>query len=104
MLWWHLSLAEAAQGAMGTIRSRDALLHLRLACCTLGSDSRNPILQVGISQGFLGGLTMGVTNLVAFCAYALAMWYGGKRVADGAYNGGWRGLGAVWAGPYYAVL
>ncbi len=45
-------------------------------------------LQVGIRQGFLGGLTLGMTNCIAFCAYALAMWYGGKRIADGAYTGG----------------
>jgi ATP-binding cassette subfamily B (MDR/TAP) protein 1 len=45
-------------------------------------------LQVGIKQGFYGGFTTGMANLVAYCGYALAMWYGATRVADGAYTGG----------------
>lgn len=45
-------------------------------------------LQVGIRQGFLGGLVVGITNGVAFFAYALALWYGSTRVVAGAYNGG----------------
>ena len=44
--------------------------------------------KVGIRQGFIGGAAMGVVNLIAFCTYALAMWYGAKRVVDGAYDGG----------------
>ena len=45
-------------------------------------------LNVGIKQGFYGGVTTGMANLVAYCGYALAMWYGATRVADGAYTGG----------------
>ena len=44
-------------------------------------------LQVGVRQGFLGGVTVGVTNMTAFFAYALALWYGANRVAAGAYTG-----------------
>ena len=44
--------------------------------------------KVGIKQGFFSGLTVGTTNCVAYCGYALAMWYGAQRVADGAYTGG----------------
>ena len=42
---------------------------------------------MGIKQGFLGGVVVGVTNAVAFFAYALALWYGSTRVAAGAYSG-----------------
>jgi ATP-binding cassette, subfamily B (MDR/TAP), member 1 len=45
-------------------------------------------LKVGIKQGFYGGFTTGMANLVAYCGYALAMWYGATRVADGVYTGG----------------
>jgi len=45
-------------------------------------------LVVGIKQGFYGGVTTGMANLVAYCGYALAMWYGAMRVADGDYTGG----------------
>ncbi|KAG7669217.1 hypothetical protein Ndes2526B_g05515 [Nannochloris sp. 'desiccata'] len=45
-------------------------------------------LNVGIKQGLYGGFTTGMANLVAYCGYALAMWYGATRVADGAYTGG----------------
>ena len=45
-------------------------------------------LQVGIRQGFLGGLVVGITNCVAFFAYALTLWYGSTRVEAGAYTGG----------------
>jgi ATP-binding cassette subfamily B (MDR/TAP) protein 1 len=44
--------------------------------------------RVGIRQGFYSGLTIGTTNCVAYCGYALAMWYGAQRVADAAYTGG----------------
>lgn len=43
--------------------------------------------QVGIKQGFLGGLVVGITNGVAFFAYALALWYGSTRVDAGDYTG-----------------
>lgn len=43
---------------------------------------------MGIRQGFLGGLVVGVTNCAAFCAYALALWYGSTRIAAGTYTGG----------------
>jgi hypothetical protein len=42
---------------------------------------------VGIRQGFLGGLVVGITNGVAFFAYALALWYGSTRVEAGDYTG-----------------
>ena len=42
---------------------------------------------MGIRQGVMGGLTAGVTNCVAFFAYALALWYGSTRVKAGAYSG-----------------
>lgn len=45
-------------------------------------------LQVGIRQGFLGGLVVGITNCAAFCAYALALWYGSTRIVAGSYTGG----------------
>jgi len=52
-------------------------------------------LQVGIRQGFLGGLVVGITNCAAFCAYALALWYGSTRIVAGSYTGGcpwfWQG-------------
>ena len=52
--------------------------------------------QVGIRQGFLGGLVVGITNCVAFFAYALALWYGSTRVEAGAYTGGRRAAGVGW--------
>jgi ABC-type multidrug transport system fused ATPase/permease subunit len=51
-------------------------------------ESLDPPLQVGIRQGFLGGLVVGITNGVAFFAYALALWYGSTRVEAGDYTGG----------------
>ena len=39
-------------------------------------------------QGLLGGFTLGVTHLVFFGAYALALWYGSRRVAAGELDGG----------------
>jgi ATP-binding cassette subfamily B (MDR/TAP) protein 1 len=42
----------------------------------------------GVRAGWYTGLTLGMANCVAYCGYALAMWYGARRVADGAYTGG----------------
>ena len=44
-------------------------------------------VQVGIRQGFLGGLVVGITNCAAFSAYALALWYGSTRIVAGDYTG-----------------
>ena len=49
--------------------------------------SLNKPMQVGIKGGALNGLTIGCTNLVFLCAYALAMWYGGTRIRVGKYSG-----------------
>lgn len=48
---------------------------------------RDP-LQVGEWQGVLAGFTLGATHLVFYCAYALSLWYGARRVASGALDGG----------------
>ena len=45
-------------------------------------------LRVGIKQGFYSGITTGMANCVAYCGYALAMWYGARLVSQGDYNGG----------------
>lgn len=45
-------------------------------------------VQMGEWQGLLSGFTLGTTHLVFFGAYALALWYGARRVADGAMDGG----------------
>ena len=49
-----------------------------------------PVLFVTSSaaQGFYAGLLFGFTNLSIFCAYALAMWYGGERIIHGSYTPG----------------
>ena len=44
-------------------------------------------VKVGIKTGFLNGVTVGATNFAFMGAYALALWYGGLRIRDGAYNG-----------------
>ena len=45
-------------------------------------------VTVGIRQGAYAGFIVGFTNLVAFGAYALALWYGSTRIIAGAYTGG----------------
>lgn len=45
-------------------------------------------VKVGRVQGLLGGLTVGMMQFVMFNSYALALWYGAQRVADGSYTGG----------------
>ncbi|KAL4425508.1 hypothetical protein ABPG75_009524 [Micractinium tetrahymenae] len=44
--------------------------------------------RVGEWQGVLAGFTLGATHLVFYCAYALSLWYGARRVAGGALDGG----------------
>jgi ATP-binding cassette, subfamily B (MDR/TAP), member 1 len=43
----------------------------------------------GQLQGLLSGLTLGTTHFVFFGAYALALWFGSRKVADGDYTGGY---------------
>ncbi|EFN57797.1 hypothetical protein CHLNCDRAFT_51094 [Chlorella variabilis] len=47
-----------------------------------------PPTKLGEWQGLLGGFTLGATHLTFFAAYALALWYGSRRVADGEMDGG----------------
>ncbi|PRW59338.1 ATP-binding cassette transporter [Chlorella sorokiniana] len=44
--------------------------------------------KMGEWQGLLAGFTLGATHFVFFGAYALALWYGSQRVADGELDGG----------------
>lgn len=76
-----------AQQAFGNVRTVYAM-NAEKRTAQQYDDSLEEPMRVGIRQGMLSGLTVGATNCVAFCAYALAMWYGGTRVADGAYTGG----------------
>lgn len=46
-------------------------------------------VTVGIKSGFLNGVTVGSTNFAFMGSYGLALWYGGLRIRDGAYNGKW---------------
>jgi len=43
---------------------------------------------MGEWQGMLAGFTLGATHVVFYGSYALAVWYGARRVADGDLNGG----------------
>lgn len=51
---------------------------------------------MGEWQGLLAGFTLGATHFVFFGAYALALWFGSQRVADGESDGGKVRLGADW--------
>ena len=44
--------------------------------------------QVGVRAGFVQGLTVGSIFCIAFCAYALALWYGSRLIIAGGINGG----------------
>lgn len=67
-------------------------------CCPLNAFSAPRSPQVGIHQGFLGGLVVGITNGAAFCAYALALWFGSTRILAGTYTGavGAAACAALW--------
>jgi hypothetical protein len=45
------------------------------------------LLQLGSKLALGTGLTIGSMYLAMFCSYALALWYGGQRVAAGAVAG-----------------
>ena len=44
-------------------------------------------MRVGVKQGIMQGVTVGTTNCVFLCSYALAFWYGATRVRAGKYDG-----------------
>ena len=50
-------------------------------------EALNAPMKVGIQQGVISGSTLGLINCVAFCTYALALWYGGQKIIDGDYTG-----------------
>lgn len=54
-------------------------------------------MQLGERQGLLAGFTLGSTHLVFFAAYALAIWYGSGRIADGDMDTG-KASGALGVG------
>jgi len=47
---------------------------------------------------------VGITNGAAFCAYALALWYGSTRVKAGAYTGRITGTERRAASPYLGCV
>ncbi|KFK35399.1 hypothetical protein AALP_AA5G280000 [Arabis alpina] len=44
--------------------------------------------KAGVFEGASTGLGLGTLNLVIFCTYALAVWYGGKMILEKEYTGG----------------
>ncbi|KAL1216232.1 ABC transporter B family member 21 [Cardamine amara subsp. amara] len=44
--------------------------------------------RVGVFEGASTGLGLGTLNIVIFCTYALAVWYGGKMILEKEYTGG----------------
>ena len=44
-------------------------------------------MRVGVKQGIMQGVTVGTTNCVFLCSYALAFWCGSTRVRAGKYDG-----------------
>lgn len=45
-------------------------------------------LAVGIKIGMIKGGIIGSYLFITYAAYALAIWYGSLKIADGTYNGG----------------
>ncbi|CAH2063122.1 unnamed protein product [Thlaspi arvense] len=44
--------------------------------------------RAGVFEGASTGLGLGTLNIVIFCTYALAVWYGGKMILEKGYTGG----------------
>lgn len=44
--------------------------------------------KAGVQEGLAAGLGAGVSMLVLFCSYALAVWYGSKLIIEKGYTGG----------------
>lgn len=44
--------------------------------------------KAGVQEGLAAGLGSGVSILVLFCSYALAVWFGSKMIIDRGYTGG----------------
>jgi ATP-binding cassette subfamily B (MDR/TAP) protein 1 len=76
-----------AQQALGNVRTIYAF-NGETRTTNAYDDSLTPATNVAVRQGFIGAATLGLTNCVAFCAYALAMWYGGTRIVAGEYTPG----------------
>ena len=76
-----------AQQALGNVRTIYAF-NGETRTADAYDDSLTPATNVAVRQGFMGAATLGFTNCVAFCAYALAMWYGGTRIVAGEYTPG----------------
>jgi ATP-binding cassette, subfamily B (MDR/TAP), member 1 len=87
--------ANTAYAEANTV-SQQALANIRTVAAfnaeenTVARYANNLIipLKVGIKQGFFQGLTLGTANGIFFFSYAAALYYGGTRVAAGAYTGG----------------
>ncbi|CDY25095.1 BnaC06g18370D [Brassica napus] len=44
--------------------------------------------RAGVFEGASTGIGLGTLNVVIFCTYALAVWYGGKMILEKGYTGG----------------
>ncbi|KAF2607718.1 hypothetical protein F2Q68_00045235 [Brassica cretica] len=44
--------------------------------------------RAGVFEGASTGIGLGTLNIVIFCTYALAVWYGGKMILEKGYTGG----------------
>ncbi|KDD76691.1 ABC transporter, partial [Helicosporidium sp. ATCC 50920] len=78
------ALAQATLGNMRTVYAFNGEVR---SLDTYTRTLDEPV-RVGIRQGVYSGGIVGLTNMVAFSCYALALWYGSTRVIAGSMTGG----------------
>lgn len=83
----YASAGAVAQEALSNVRTVTAFCAEDAVVARYDAGLEQP-LKWGKLQGLLGGLALGTTHFVFFASYALALWFGSRKVADGDYNGG----------------
>jgi ATP-binding cassette, subfamily B (MDR/TAP), member 1 len=78
---------QISQQALANIRTV-AAFHAEERTVQRYSATLDVPLKVGITQGFMNGVTFGAANGIWFLAYGAAMYYGATQVKNGSLDGG----------------
>ncbi|WOG94642.1 hypothetical protein DCAR_0313938 [Daucus carota subsp. sativus] len=83
----YAKAATIVEQTIGSIRTVASFTGERQAVVNYNK-SLTKAYKSGVQEGFASGLGLGTVMSVAFCSYAMAVWFGAKLVIEKGYSGG----------------
>ncbi|KAK4407871.1 ABC transporter B family member 11 [Sesamum angolense] len=83
----HAKAATVVEQTIGSIRTVASFTGEKKAVADYDK-SLVKAYQSGVNEGWASGMGLGSVMFIAFCSYALAIWFGAKMILEKGYSGG----------------